>query len=64
MSIEKRNVPYSNENDTRETYKVKKRKQKILLNIVDAPSPADPLGMYTGIPENPYEEPVQDADDL
>lgn len=24
----------------------------------------DPQGMYTGVPENPYEEPVQDADDL
>ena len=27
-------------------------------------SEADPLGSYTGVPENPYEEPVQDADDL
>ncbi len=24
----------------------------------------DPLGMYTGVPEEPYEVPVQDADDL
>lgn len=24
----------------------------------------DPQGMYTGVPENPYEVPVQDADDL
>lgn len=24
----------------------------------------DPLGSYTGRGENPYEEPVQDADDL
>lgn len=24
----------------------------------------DPQGMYTGVPEDPYEEPVQDADDL
>lgn len=24
----------------------------------------DPQGMYTGVPENPYEQPVQDADDL
>ncbi len=24
----------------------------------------DPLGSYTGVPEDPYEEPVQDADDL
>lgn len=25
---------------------------------------ADPQGSYTGRPENPYEKPVQDADDL
>lgn len=24
----------------------------------------DPQGMYTGVPENPYDVPVQDADDL
>ena len=24
----------------------------------------DPLGSYTGLPEDPYEKPVQDADDL
>lgn len=24
----------------------------------------DPLGMYTGVPENRFEIPVQDADDL
>lgn len=24
----------------------------------------DPLGMYTGVPEVPWEVPVQDADDL
>lgn len=24
----------------------------------------DPQGMYTGTPLNPYEEPIQDADDL
>lgn len=29
-----------------------------------APSATDPLGMYTGNPEQPYEIPVQDADDL
>ena len=28
------------------------------------PSNTDPLGMYTGNPERPYEIPVQDADDL
>jgi hypothetical protein len=24
----------------------------------------DPLGSYTGVPEDPCEKPVQDADDL
>lgn len=24
----------------------------------------DPSGSYTGVPVNPYEQPVQDADDL
>lgn len=24
----------------------------------------DPQGMYTGVPADPYEDPVQDADDL
>lgn len=28
------------------------------------PENLDPLGMYTGVPEVPYEVPVQDADDL
>ncbi|MBP1542798.1 MAG: hypothetical protein J6A16_01770 [Oscillospiraceae bacterium] len=27
-------------------------------------SDTDPQGMYTGVPEDPYEKPVQDADDL
>ena len=28
------------------------------------PPIADPMGSYTGIPEDPFETPVQDADDL
>ncbi len=28
------------------------------------PVVTDPMGSYTGVPENPYETPVQDADDL
>jgi hypothetical protein len=24
----------------------------------------DPMGTYTGVPANPYDTPVQDADDL
>ncbi len=29
-----------------------------------ASTETDPQGMYTGVPENPYEQPIQDADDL
>lgn len=64
MSVYNTNVPYFGEKDGKESYKVKKRKRKVILNIVDPPSKTDPLGMYTGVPENPYEEPVQDVDDL
>ena len=28
------------------------------------PPIADPMGSYTGIPSDPFETPVQDADDL
>lgn len=31
--------------------------------VVD-PSNTDPQGMYTGVPDDPWEKPVQDADDL
>ena len=31
--------------------------------VVD-PSNPDPNGMYTGEPRDPFEKPVQDADDL
>ncbi len=66
---ENRNVPYHNSSSDGDKYSFKKKKQKVYLNIIDGSeydgiSKADPLGMYTGVPENPYEEPVQDADDL
>ena len=56
-----------------EKYKVQKKSRHVTLHIVDndkqnlscnSPSPTDPLGSYTGVPEDPYEKPVQDADDL
>lgn len=61
------NTPYNNSQDSK--YSFRKKKQKVYLNIIDGieydgKSPTDPLGMYTGVPEDPYEEPVQDADDL
>ena len=39
-----------------------KRKDKIPRPI--EPSPLDPQGSYTGVPMDPRERPVQDADDL
>ncbi len=41
-------------------------------NVMDVPlsligmmgAPTDPNGSYTGVPINPFEDPVQDADDL
>lgn len=32
--------------------------------FVDPKIKTDPLGSYTGTPENTHEKPVQDADDL
>ncbi len=42
------------------------REIKHLLNAVTDthPSKTDPLGMYTGMPADPYDTPVQDVDDL
>ena len=34
-----------------------------IMNAVGIPT-ADPQGSYTGRPSDPYEQPVQDADDL
>ena len=45
-----------------------KKKQAIQNKVAQVtdkhPSKTDPLGSYTGMPENPDEKPVQDADDL
>ncbi len=38
-------------------------REKTLKNGADMHSD-DSLGSYTGVPENEYEKPVQDADDL
>lgn len=39
-------------------------KNKECLNAQDNDIQTDPLGSWTGVPENPYEKPIQDADDL
>ncbi len=38
-------------------------RKKALGNGADMHS-CDPLGSYTGVPENEHERPIQDADDL
>lgn len=41
------------------TKQVSKKEEKIFHRPI-----TDPQGSYTGVPENPEEKPVQDADDL
>ena len=35
-----------------------------IVNEQRKKNPTDPLGSYTGVPRDEWEEPVQDADDL
>lgn len=61
------NTPYNNSEDSK--YNFKKKKRKVYLNIIDGinydgKSQTDPLGMYTGVPMDDDDIPVQDADDL
>ena len=43
----------------------KKNPKDIVLKMSEnPPSDTDPLGMYTGVPQQPDDLPVQDADDL
>lgn len=49
--------------------KKREKTKKQLKDAVDAientpPSATDPQGSWTGLPADPYEVPVQDADDL
>jgi len=73
MSV-KGSINGSTHRENSEKYKCKKRTRHIRLNIIDShvgqnspewtSSTCDPLGSYTGVPENRFEKPVQDADDL
>lgn len=55
-------------------FKIKKKKEEkrtkgcggdaCELDFTSHSIKTDPQGMYTGVPENPYDLPVQDADDL
>ena len=40
------------------------KKQKTAEIAKEQQSPNDPLGSWTGVPADPFETPVQDADDL
>ena len=42
----------------------KKKGHELFPPQLAAPSPTDPLGSYTGVPEDKDEMPEQDADDL
>ncbi len=44
--------------------KIRRITQKVQQITAASVSPSDPEGSYTGAPKNPYEKPVQDADDL
>ena len=42
----------------------KRRKKTNPLETIETPSFTDPQGSWTGVPFDPEETPVQDADDL
>lgn len=42
----------------------KRRVENAVEKMRQHPSQCDPNGSWTGVPENPWETPVQDADDL
>lgn len=44
--------------------KAERINKKLAAFMVNIAPDTDPQGMYTGVPEDPYEKPVQDADDL
>ncbi len=44
--------------------KIRRINKRLEVFTSMASTETDPQGMYTGVPENPYEVPVQDADDL
>ena len=44
----------------KKTYPMKKAMEVAMTTA----APTDPYGMYTGVPKDPKEKPVQDADDL
>ena len=42
----------------------KKDKKPVLFAPPMVPGIYDPMGSYTGLPKDPFDRPVQDADDL
>ena len=74
MSYDDKKKHSSSQTDKAGKYKCRRSIKHIRLNIVDSQvgqnspewtaSTCDPLGSYTGIAQNKFEKPVQDADDL
>lgn len=74
--INMENKDFYSERVTRERAEIERRNGKrtenpdknvmrIPLEMIAMMAPmADPNGSYTGVPINPFEKPVQDADDL
>lgn len=52
-------VSENRQNKTDPKQALEKIRARLVMNAKN-----DPLGSYTGVPEDPFEEPVQDADDL
>ena len=50
--------------DKKQKSKAVSRKLKSIKTTGKKAIKSDVQGSYTGIPDNPYEKPVQDADDL
>ena len=50
--------------DNVESYKFIRKNEDIPVSRCDEEISSDVLGSYTGVPENKYEKPIQDADDL
>lgn len=51
-------------NETPSPEKVQRINNRLRGLMSTASVATDPQGMYTGVPDDPYEKPVQDADDL
>ncbi|MCL2698585.1 MAG: hypothetical protein FWE74_10970 [Oscillospiraceae bacterium] len=58
MEAVQRDAPKNVQND------VMQKPREMIADFARAARDTDPNGSYTGVPLNPHEKPVQDADDL